>query len=54
MPRLWMAAAIARFSKIFEIVARHLLGSIGCAIGAKVTHDIKAVVDAFGGKRNTR
>src|SRR5258707_14099133 len=36
-----------------ELVAKHLLGSIGCAIGAigsKVTEDIKAVVDAFGGK----
>jgi 2-methylcitrate dehydratase len=36
-----------------DLVARHLLDSIGCAIGAigaKVTHDIKAVVDAFGGK----
>ena len=35
-----------------DLVARHLLDSIGCAIGAigaKVTHDIKAVVDAFGG-----
>jgi hypothetical protein len=36
MSRLWMAEAIARFSENFEIiVARHLLGSIGCAIGAK-------------------
>jgi 2-methylcitrate dehydratase len=36
-----------------ELVAKHLLDSIGCAIGAigsKVTEDIKAVVDAFGGK----
>jgi 2-methylcitrate dehydratase len=36
-----------------DLVARHLLDSIGCAIGAigaKVTHDIKAVVDAFGGQ----
>jgi 2-methylcitrate dehydratase len=36
-----------------ELVAKHLLDSIGCAIGAigsKVTQDIKAVVDAFGGK----
>src|SRR5258708_5883946 len=36
-----------------DLVSRHLLDSIGCAIGAigaKVTHDIKAVVDAFGGK----
>jgi 2-methylcitrate dehydratase len=36
-----------------ELVAKHLLDSIGCAIGAigsKVTDDIKAVVDAFGGK----
>jgi len=37
-----------------DLVARHLLDSIGCAIGAigaKVTHDIRAVVDAFGGKQ---
>jgi len=37
---------------IRELVAKHLLDSIGCAIGAigaKVTEDIKAVVDAFGG-----
>ena len=36
-----------------ELVAKHLLDSIGCAIGAigsKVTEDIMAVVDAFGGK----
>ena len=36
-----------------ELVAQHLLDSIGCAIGAigaTVTEDIKAVVDAFGGK----
>jgi MmgE/PrpD N-terminal domain len=36
-----------------ELVAKHLLDSIGCAIGAigaQVTDDIKAVVDAFGGK----
>ena len=34
-------------------MAKHLLDSIGCAIGAigaQVTEDIKAVVDAFGGK----
>jgi 2-methylcitrate dehydratase len=37
-----------------DLVARHLLDSIGCAIGAmgaKVTQDIKAVVDAFGGNQ---
>jgi 2-methylcitrate dehydratase len=36
-----------------ELVAKHLLDSIGCAIGAigaKVTEGIKSVVDAFGGK----
>ena len=36
-----------------ELVAKHLLDSIGCAIGAlgyPVTEDIKAVVDAFSGK----
>jgi 2-methylcitrate dehydratase len=34
-------------------VAKHVLDSIGCvigAIGAKVTEDIKSVVDTFGGK----
>jgi hypothetical protein len=38
-----------------DLVARHLLDSIGCAIGAmgaKVTQDIKAVVDAFGGSQH--
>jgi hypothetical protein len=37
-----------------DFVARHLLRSIGCAIGAmsaKVTQDIKAVVDVFGGNQ---
>jgi 2-methylcitrate dehydratase PrpD len=37
-----------------DLVARHLLDSIGCAIGAmsaKVTQDIKAVVDVFGAIR---
>ena len=35
-----------------DLIAQHLLDSIGCAIGAtgaKVTADIKTVVDAFGG-----
>jgi 2-methylcitrate dehydratase len=39
--------------EVRELVAKHLLDSIGCAIGAigsEVTEDIKAVVDAFGGK----
>ncbi|HMJ30585.1 MAG TPA: hypothetical protein VK512_17885 [Xanthobacteraceae bacterium] len=39
---------------IRDLVARHLLDSIGCAIGAmgaKMMQDIKAVVDAFGGNQ---
>jgi 2-methylcitrate dehydratase len=39
--------------EVRELAAKHLLDSIGCAIGAigsEVTEDIKAVVDAFGGK----